>query len=179
MITSGDDLDLNEQKAFLATYSSFTTSEVLLTKIIGLVRTLLQTFAIGLRIAYVRHALRSSSTTGSLKERSDTKRSESRARAEMRRPPKRLDVRSLCVSAPCPSRSSTICSPMALVFKCFSYDPSEPDFDETLGARGRRRRRFVRGKLFVGRASASLHAAQAGSDHQHVRGRDQTRERFT
>jgi hypothetical protein len=38
MITSGDDLDLNEQKAFLATYPSFTTSEVLLAKIIGLVR---------------------------------------------------------------------------------------------------------------------------------------------
>lgn len=37
IITSGDDVDLNEQRAFLVTYPSFTSSEVLLTKLIGLV----------------------------------------------------------------------------------------------------------------------------------------------
>jgi len=38
LITSDDDWDLNEQKAFIATYPSFTTPEVLLPKVIGLVR---------------------------------------------------------------------------------------------------------------------------------------------
>ncbi len=119
MITSGDDLDLNEQKAFLATYPSFTTSEVLLAKIIGLVRVGPTTHhkrcypgpLIGERellpirsVSAPRMIDLLCSTIESPEERSDTKKSEARERAGTRRPPKPPAAQSLCASDPCPSR---------------------------------------------------------------------------